>query len=282
VEEPPSVEEPKEAATEAATEEDVASSDTTPADPRPPDAPEGPAEGPQDTVEEAPEEAKGTSGTGAPTQEAPVEEPVEDAPEAPPADDPPALAVDDTARIGMISDELRALMEQTTWEPGCPVEIDELRKLTLRYVDLDDDEHEGELIVHKDVAEDLLGVFVALYEDRFPIVRMEPIEHFDGDDDASMAANNTSAFNCRPITGSDRWSEHAYGWAVDINPIQNPYERDGEVLPPEGEPYLDRDDVRPGMVTRPGVVEYFDELGWGWGGDWNTLKDYMHLSLTGR
>jgi hypothetical protein len=194
----------------------------------------------------------------------------------------PTLATDDPARISAISEGFRSLMEETTWEPGCPVGIDELRQLTVRHVDLDDAEQEGELIVHADVAEDLLDVFARLYEQRFPIERIEPIEHFDGDDDASMAANNTSAFNCRPITGSDRWSEHAYGRAVDINPVQNPYVRDGEVLPPEGEPYVDRSDERPGMLTRPGPVEPFDEIGWGWGGDWSSLKDYMHLSLTGR
>ncbi len=193
-----------------------------------------------------------------------------------------ALAVDDPERIQPISDDFRALMEQTTWEPDCPVAIEDLRKLTLRYVDFDGVDHEGEMIVHVDVAEDLLGVFVEIHARGFPIERMEPIEHFDGDDDASMAANNTSTFNCRPITGSDSWSEHSYGWAVDINPIQNPYERDGEILPPEGEPYLDRSNERPGMVTRPGVVDLFDDLGWGWGGDWDSLVDYMHFSLTGR
>jgi hypothetical protein len=227
--------------------------------------------GPQARPEEP---VSGDDATEEPDDEAPAEEE--------PGHDAPGLAVDDLARITTISEEFQALMRDTTWEPGCPVELDELRKLAVRYVDLDDSEQEGALIVHEDVADDLLGVFAQLYEDRFPIARIEPIELFDGDDDASMAANNTSAFNCRPITGSDSWSEHSYGWAVDINPIQNPYERDGEVLPPEGEPYLDRDEVRPGMVSRPGVVEHFDALGWGWGGDWNTLKDYMHFSLTGR
>ena len=266
-------------------------------------------------AEEAPDDEAPGDGSPAPTEapgpddelpavatEAPVDEPATPGEEQPgeeqPADQPPAeeagpnadeapteqapLAAADPARISTISDGFRARMESTTWEPGCPVGIDELRKLSLRYVDLDDAEREGEMIVHAEVAEDLLHVFARLYEQRFPIERIDPIEEFDGDDDASMAANNTSAFNCRPITGSDSWSQHAYGWAVDINPIQNPYVRDGEVLPPEGEPYLDRSDQRPGMVTRPGVVEHFDEIGWGWGGDWSSLKDYMHFSLTGR
>ena len=252
----------------------------------PVDEPAAPDEEPPD--EEPPDEeppgeeppAEGQPVDQPPTGEGTTEEAGSNADEAPTEHAP--LAASDPARISTISDGFRARMKSTTWEPGCPVGIDELRKLSLRYVDLDDAEREGEMIVHAEVAEDLLHVFARLYEQRFPIERIDPIEDFDGDDDASMAANNTSAFNCRPITGSDSWSQHAYGWAVDINPIQNPYVRDGEVLPPEGEPYLDRSDQRPGMVTRPGVVEHFDEIGWGWGGDWSSLKDYMHFSLTGR
>lgn len=225
------------------------------------------------------------------SSELPTEEPADDPAQEAPADagaddereqESPTLGVYDRSRIGPIAEEFRDLMERTTWEPGCPVAIEDLREVTVRYVDVADAEREGEVIVHADVAEDVLDAFGQLYERRFPIERIEPIEHFDGDDGASMAANNTSAFNCRPITGSDRWSEHAYGWAIDINPIQNPYERDGVVLPPGGEPYLDRADVRPGMLTRPGAVEPFDEIGWGWGGDWTSLVDHMHLSLTGR
>ncbi len=248
-----------------------------------------------EAAETTPESASESAPEGAGLEEGPTEDPPEgsaedaddEATEDPASsqeqtEEEPALGAYDRERISRISDDFRATMEQTTWEPGCPVAIDDLRKLTLRYVNFDDVEHEGQMIVHVDVAEDVLDVFGQLYEDRFPIERIEPIEHFDGDDDASMAANNSSAFNCRPITGSDSWSEHSYGWAVDINPIQNPYERDGEVLPPEGEPYLDRSDVRPGMVTRPGAVDLFDQVGWGWGGDWDSLVDYMHFSLTGR
>jgi hypothetical protein len=192
------------------------------------------------------------------------------------------LPVDDPGRISTIPDPFRALMEETTWQPGCPVGIDELRTLTVRYVGFDGVEREGDLIVHHEVAADLLTAFAGLYEDRFPIERIEPIEHVDGDDDAAMAANLTTAFNCRPVTGGSRWSEHAYGWAVDINPIQNPYLRGEVVLPPEGSAFADRSDVRPGMLTRPGPVEHFDAIGWAWGGDWSTLEDHMHLSLTGR
>lgn len=191
-------------------------------------------------------------------------------------------APDDPHRIAPVSESFAALMRETTWEPDCPVAIEELRTLTVPYVTFDGGHAEGELIVHHEVADELLGLFAALYADRFPIARIEPIEHVGGDDDAAMAANLTTAFNCRRVTGGSRWSEHAYGWAVDINPIQNPYQRGDTVLPPEGEPYLDRDDVRPGMLTRPGPIDHVDRMGWGWGGDWSSLLDHMHISLTGR
>jgi D-alanyl-D-alanine carboxypeptidase-like protein len=99
-----------------------------------------------------------------------------------------------------------------------------------------------------------------------------------------MAANNTSAFNCRAVTGGSAWSEHSYGWAIDVNPVQNPYvDSGGAVLPPEGSPFLDRSQKVEGLIHAGGtVVRAFEAIGWGWGGRWEDPVDYQHFSLTGR
>jgi hypothetical protein len=186
------------------------------------------------------------------------------------------------SRIAPLPPSLLTQVERWTWEPGCPVPPGDLRLLELVHIDLAGTDRWGLLIVHRNVATDVAGAFGALYDRGFPIARMEPIERFRGDDDASMAANNTSGFNCRRVTGGTRFSEHAYGWAIDINPIQNPYVRGSTVLPAAGRAYTDRGNVRPGMLVRPGSVAAFDAVRWGWGGDYESLKDYQHLSLTGR
>jgi hypothetical protein len=182
------------------------------------------------------------------------------------------------ARITTLPASLRRTMTGTSWRSGCPVGLDDLRLLTLTHHDLDDDLRWGHLVVHRQVAADLAEVFRGLHDAGFPIERMRIVDRYGADDDRSMADNNTHAFNCRRITGGTSWSKHAYGWAVDINPVQNPYVRGSTVLPGEGRAYLDRGDVRPGMIVRPGpVTRAFDALGWTWGGDWNTLKDYQHF-----
>jgi hypothetical protein len=129
----------------------------------------------------------------------------------------------------------------------------------------------------------MVRVFRALYEARFPVQRLRTVEQYGSDDDASMAANNTSAFNCRPVAGGTGWSEHAYGAALDVNPVQNPYVRGSTVEPEAGRAYLDRSHVRPGMVVAGDlVVRAFAAVGWEWGGDFRTLKDYQHFSASGR
>ena len=171
-----------------------------------------------------------------------------------------------------------------SWRAGCPVGTGDLRLLTLTYRGFDGAIHLGEMVVHEDHALSVVGVFKMLFEAGFPIQRMKLVDEYQGDDDASMEANNTSAFNCRLVTGSDdTWSQHSYGWAIDINPVQNPYVNGGTVLPPAGSAYLDRSDVRKGMVIDGDeVVAAFASIGWEWGGDWVSLKDYQHFSATGR
>ena len=122
-----------------------------------------------------------------------------------------------------------------------------------------------------------------LWEERFPIASMRLVDDFGGDDAASMAANNTSAFNCRRVAGSTSWSQHAYGRAVDVNPVQNPWVSGSTVDPRAGAAFADRRRVRPGMlVSGAPAVRAFEVRGWGWGGRWSSVKDYQHFSANGR
>jgi hypothetical protein len=140
----------------------------------------------------------------------------------------------------------------------------------------------GILVVHRDVAGEVLGVFRALYRARFLVRRIRPIEAYGGDDFTSIEADNTSAFNCRAATGSTRWSQHAHGRAIDINPIENPYISGGTTSHRASRPYLDRTRVRPGMAVEGGViVRAFDDIGWSWGGRWTAPVDTQHFSATG-
>lgn len=182
-----------------------------------------------------------------------------------------------------LPDTVRARMTDVSWRAGCPVGLDALAYLEVTHWGFDGAVHEGEMVVAADVADDVLGVFRAMFDARFPIERMQLVDDYDADDDRSMEANNTSAFNCRQVTGGSSFSQHSYGDAIDINPIQNPYVRGGTVLPPAGDEFTDRADVRPGMIVSGDVVTgAFDSLGWGWGGGWMTLKDYQHFSRNGR
>ncbi len=138
-------------------------------------------------------------------------------------------------------------------------------------------------MVNKDAAGDIVGVMKRLYAAKSPIRLMKPIEAYDGDDFASIEADNTSAFNCRVATGSSRWSQHAYGRALDINPIENPYVEGGRVYHRASRVFVDRSEVRPGMAVEKGsLVAAFDAVGWGWGGRWSgDVKDFQHFSSTG-
>lgn len=170
----------------------------------------------------------------------------------------------------------------SAWREGCPVGPEDLRRVAVDHRRLDGSSAVGELDVHVDVVGDVVAAFDAAFLGGLAIERVEPVDAFGGDDDASMAANNTSAFNCRPATGGTRWSQHAYGIAVDVNPVQNPYVRGSTVLPPAGADHLDRSDVRPGMVVRGGPLHAeLTARGWTWGGDWRSLKDWQHFSRDG-
>lgn len=171
----------------------------------------------------------------------------------------------------------------TSWRPGCPVGPEELRLLHLTYWGFDDRPHPGALVVHASVSEAIVEVFRRLYERRFPIRRMELVDVYGGSDEASIAADNTSGFNCRNAvsSGPPHWSAHAYGRAVDVNPVENPYLLGRTVLPPAGAAFLDRSDVRPGMAVPGGeLTGAFAAARWSWGGAWGS-PDYQHFSETG-
>lgn len=203
------------------------------------------------------------------------------APAATPQEDPAPPTWDGTATP--LPHKLRQRMTGVSWRPSCPVHLDDLRLLRMPYWGFDGEVHRGRMVVNVKQANKVLRVFRHLYREGFPIRRMRLVEAYDGDDQRVMAANNTSAFNCRTIAGSTRWSEHAYGRAIDVNPIQNPYVRGATVQPGAGRRYLDRSHVRRGMITRPGpVVAAFEAVAWRWGGDWSSSKDYQHFSRTGR
>lgn len=185
--------------------------------------------------------------------------------------------------VGGIDAGLAARMTPTSWRPGCPVPLRDLRYLRATYMGFDGGEHTGELVVHADAVQVTAALLEGMWNERFPIERMRLVDDFGGSDDASIAANNTSAFNCRAATGGSNWSVHAFGRAIDINPVQNPYVTAGTVLPPAGLAYLNRGDVRPGMIVRGDVVwRVVRYVGWGWGGEWSSLKDYQHVSANGR
>lgn len=172
---------------------------------------------------------------------------------------------------------------RSTWRPECPVGLDELRYVTVTFWGFDDRPHTGEVIVHRRVAEDVAAVFERLFRARFPIEELRVVRSDELDAPRTGDGNTSTGFVCREITGGRAWSQHAYGLAVDINPFHNPYRRGDLVVPELASAYLDRQHHRPGMIQRGDVVtEAFADIGWGWGGDWQSLADWMHFSESGR
>jgi hypothetical protein len=186
----------------------------------------------------------------------------------------------------------RAAIERVTaaqlphsWHPGCPVGPAELRRVRLRYVGFDGRAHTGQLIVNRRVSGDVVRVFGELYRARFPIRKMRPIDVYGGSDSRSTADDNTSSFNCRYAVapGAKHWSMHAYGEAIDVNTVENPYIQSGRVTPVNAAAYADRSRVRPGMAVEGGaLVRAFSRVGWGWGGRWRGSPDFQHFSTNGR
>lgn len=190
-----------------------------------------------------------------------------------------------------ISDEFISSIEEipadvlarSSWTEDCPVTLEELRYLTVSHYGFDGKFHTGEIIVNTSVAEDVVEVFAALHEARFPLEQMRVTSLDEVDDHPTGDFNETGSFVCRPAVGSQNWSQHAFGLAIDVNPFHNPYVKDDLVIPELASAYTDRDNVRTGMISQGDVVtEAFADIGWAWGGNWNTLKDWMHFSSNGR
>jgi hypothetical protein len=169
--------------------------------------------------------------------------------------------------------------------PGCPVPLTDLRYLRMSYVGFDGRPHSGEMVVHEHYASQVATVFRRLYDTRWPIRHMRLVDDYGGDDGRSMAANNTSGFNCRRVAGSRAWSAHAYGAAVDINPAQNPDLTGTRVAPDVGRAFVELDrfagaDPAPGVISARGAVRAaFERIGWEWGGTWSPGQDYQHFAV---
>jgi hypothetical protein len=175
-----------------------------------------------------------------------------------------------------------AMIRSGSWSPRCPVALDDLRLVSLTYWGFDGRPHVGRLVVNRDAVTAIVGALRRLYRMRFPIRRMVPIDAYGANDERSMEADNTSAFNGRFVAGSSVWSQHAFGRAIDVDPLENPEIRDGKVYPTTAGRYADRALSLPGTIVAGGpVVRAFAAVGWGWGGWWHSPRDYQHFSATG-
>lgn len=181
-----------------------------------------------------------------------------------------------------ITDEIFRRIRGKSFPEECTTSREALRFLRLSHYNGEGEVCQGELICHHSIAEDLLDIFRQLYDARYPIERMVLIDEYDADDEASMAHNNTSAFNFRYISGTRRLSKHSLGLAVDINPLYNPYvrQRGGKTLvsPSGAAPYADRSKDFPYKIDRNDLCyRLFKAHGFTWGGDWKNSKDYQHF-----
>ena len=170
-----------------------------------------------------------------------------------------------------------------SYPEGCPVARSELRYLQVLHWDAEGECRQGELVCNQSIAQDLLDIFKQLYEAKYPIASVRLIDDFDASDERSMAANNTSCFNFRYITGTKTVSKHGRGMAIDINPLYNPYVRlrDNHVEPAAGKPYAKRRAERtdiPMKIDRTDLCyRLFVKHGFKWGGNWKHTKDYQHF-----
>lgn len=192
----------------------------------------------------------------------------------------PNSAAPDAFRISELSQTQRSKMLGVTWRKGCPVGFAKLREVHVRHHTPTAEQASGVLIVHKNVAQEILGIFRKLFQAGFVIQEIRPAAYGAGDDDHLMATNTTSGFNCRRVTGGKGFSKHSYGRAIDINPLWNPYVKGKTVMPPKGEPYArNRRKLNPQGLMLPGSlpVKLFTQAGWSWGGNWKSLKDFQHV-----
>jgi D-alanyl-D-alanine carboxypeptidase-like protein len=198
----------------------------------------------------------------------------------------PATAVPTTATPDSFSSAVTTVTSAdlgASWHLGCPVPPESLRMVTVTFIGFDGIPHTGQVVVNADVTDAVVEVFHRLYDARFPIRMMKPIFTQAEFDDFETPDDNSTGFSCRDAvtdSGTSSWSEHAYGHAIDIDPIENPYVESSRIIPAAGAAFLDRSDVRPGMaVEGSAIVDAFRAVGWGWGA---TFRDYQHFSTNGR
>lgn len=187
--------------------------------------------------------------------------------------------------IGMsqeIPDAIATLMNGRSYKEGCPVQLKDLRYISVSHWGYDNKVHVGHMVVHAKLADELLEIFKEIFDHQFPIERMELVDIYDADDDRSMSANNSSCFCFRPNTTTPGiFSNHSYGIAIDINPLVNPYVKGERVLPEGGKAYLDRSVTYLGGITDSAdniCYKAFTSRGYHWGGSWPDRQDYQHFS----
>jgi hypothetical protein len=175
-----------------------------------------------------------------------------------------------------------SVLARSTWSSACPVKSTDLRYVTVSFRGFDGLAHTGELLVNARAAGDVVKVFARLFAEGYPIEQMRVTSAAELNAPPTGDGNTTDAYACRPVRGNKIWSQHAYGLAVDVNPFQNPYRKGKVVLPELATSYLDRGNVRPGMILPHGpVLKAFAAIGWKWGGDYHSLNDFMHFSANG-
>lgn len=198
------------------------------------------------------------------------------------------VSADLTERLFYASEIDGALLDRITgcsYTPNDNILPSELSYLKMLYCGADGNTYVGEMIVNKAIETKVLEIFRTLYEHQYPIERMVLIDHYNAKDEASMEANNTSAFNYRTVSGSNKLSNHSYGTAIDLNPKYNPYVKtasDGTVIcqPKSGRPYMDRNgDFDYKIDENDLAYQLFTEAGFTWGGSWNSVKDYQHFEI---
>ncbi|MES2214918.1 MAG: M15 family metallopeptidase [Pseudomonadota bacterium] len=183
-----------------------------------------------------------------------------------------------TSRIKAIpSDIQQTMISSGVWKPECPIPIERLRLLEVDHYAFEGNLQHGQMVVLDQIAERSLEIFSILLETKFPLHKIQLMDIYNGDDDASMEDNNSSCFNFRKISGTDELSIHSYGLAIDINPLQNPFLVGEKIYPSKGSEFLDRSNIRPGMIEP--VVHLFKERGFEWGGDWTSPIDYHHFQI---
>lgn len=188
------------------------------------------------------------------------------------------IDIDELFSSEPISDKVFDRMDGVSFGKDCTTKRKNLRYLRVLHRGFDGETHIGEIVCNKEIAKDLLYIFRQLYQKEYPIEKILLVDEYGGDDELSMEDNNTSCFNFRPVAGTGRLSQHAYGRAIDINPLYNPYITSDGFVPVNAGDYVDRSAENPYKIDRNDLCyQLFDERGFTWGGSWNSVKDYQHF-----